>query len=123
MLLRPLIAVLCASLLSACTIPFLGDNPALVAEREKVRPLEMPPDLIRPTSNTLYTVPQAAAGAQTRTPAQAQAAAAPQAVRPATATQARSVEDRLQELQALRQQGLISDEELTAQRRKILDSL
>lgn len=115
MLLRPLIAVLCASLLSACTIPLWDDDPELAAEREKLRPLEMPPDLIRPGSNTLYSVPQAAAQPQP------QPATATQAVRPAT--QARSVEDRLQELQALRQQGLISEEELTAQRRKILDSL
>lgn len=117
MLLRTLIAVSGASLLSACTIPLWGDDPELVGTQKSARPLEVPPDLTRPNSSQQYAIP-AAPKADCPPPAAVAAEGAPVA-----APVARTLEERLQELQTLRQQGLITELELSEKRKRILESL
>lgn len=115
MLLRSLPALAGLCLLSACTIPLWGESDA-----DKTDPsgglapsqLEIPPDLTRPATSQTYVVP----GAASVSPAaeQKDSAAAPAA---------RDLETRLKELQDLRDKGLITDQELQAKRKALLDNL
>ena len=121
MLLRSLLACAGLCLLSACTIPLWGENDA-----DKVDPagglppskLEIPPDLSRPANSTTYEIPRTAANstvADKNQPAVAAAAPAPVA--------GRDLETRLKEIQDLRDKGLITEQELQAKRKALLDSL
>lgn len=114
MLLRSLPALAGLCLLSACTIPLWGENDADKTDPSGGLPpsrLEVPPDLTRPTNSQTYEVPRAPSTTATADSKEA----APVAVR--------DLEARMKELQDLRDKGLITDQELQARRKALLDSL
>lgn len=115
MLLRSPLALATLCLLSACTIPLWGESDADKTEPNGGLPpskLEIPPDLTRPVNSQTYEVPRPAGSA---TPDRVESTPAPAA--------GRDQEARLKEIQDLRAKGLITEEEMQAKRKAVLDSL
>lgn len=120
MLLRSAFTLVTISLLSGCTILQWGEDKPTVVEDPNGGPppavLQVPPDLTQPVTKNQYLIPKADANC---TPATTNEAAKTSS----TVSSGSDVEARLQEVQTLRDKGLINEDELQKKRKVILQAL